>query len=105
MRQINAFRVLYQRRRDYVVQPLILLPSTLQTLTSSLPQKSITTGNTVSINTDAKQQKQQQPNLHCLSDLPPILPYSVRLYLCRHGQTEYNRLKLIQGSRIKSMHH
>ena len=41
-----------------------------------------------------------QPNLQCLLDLPPVKPDSVRLYLCRHGQTEYNRLKLIQGSRI-----
>ncbi len=41
-----------------------------------------------------------QPNLKCLLDLPPVKPNTVRLYLCRHGQTEYNRLKLMQGSRI-----
>ena len=31
-------------------------------------------------------------NFDCLLDLPPITPGCVRLYLCRHGQTEYNRL-------------
>ncbi|KAL7563297.1 hypothetical protein ACA910_016657 [Epithemia clementina (nom. ined.)] len=34
-----------------------------------------------------------------LSDLPPIPPESVLLFFCRHGQTEYNRLKLVQGSK------
>lgn len=43
---------------------------------------------------------QDSPNLKCLLDLPPIPSDSVRLYLCRHGQTEYNRLKQIQGARI-----
>merc|ERR1719203_1819503 len=33
-------------------------------------------------------------------DLPPITPGCVRLYLCRHGQTENNRLHLVQGARI-----
>lgn len=37
----------------------------------------------------------------CLKDLPPFDPKTtVRLYLCRHGQTENNRLKLMQGARI-----
>mmetsp|Transcript_18149 Transcript_18149/g.39076 ORF Transcript_18149/g.39076 Transcript_18149/m.39076 type:complete len:375 (+) Transcript_18149:189-1313(+) len=35
----------------------------------------------------------------CLLDLPPITPGCARLYLCRHGQTENNRLKLAQGAR------
>lgn len=35
-----------------------------------------------------------------LSDLPPIPADCVRLLLCRHGQTENNRLRLIQGARI-----
>ena len=40
------------------------------------------------------------PYLRCLLDLPPVSPDSVRVYLCRHGQTENNRLGLMQGSRI-----
>ena len=36
----------------------------------------------------------------CLDDLPPIPKDYVRLYLCRHGQTENNRLGLIQGARV-----
>jgi broad specificity phosphatase PhoE len=35
-----------------------------------------------------------------LSDLPQKSPNSVRLYLCRHGQTENNRLHITQGSRL-----
>lgn len=44
-------------------------------------------------------QNELKPNFNCLSNLPPIPPDHVRIYLCRHGQTEYNRLKLIQGAR------
>ena len=47
------------------------------------------------VDTDTK-----APDLNCLSDLPPIPSDCVRLFLCRHGQTENNRLKLIQGARI-----
>lgn len=38
--------------------------------------------------------------LDCLKDLPPIPEDSVRIYLCRHGQTENNRLRIVQGSRV-----
>ena len=36
----------------------------------------------------------------CLLNLPPCPENYVRIYLCRHGQTENNRLHLVQGSRI-----
>jgi broad specificity phosphatase PhoE len=36
----------------------------------------------------------------CLLDLPPVMPDCARLYLCRHGQTENNRLHLVQGARV-----
>ncbi|KAL7461717.1 hypothetical protein ACHAXS_002130 [Conticribra weissflogii] len=39
-------------------------------------------------------------NYDCLLDLPPITPGCARLYLCRHGQTENNRLHLVQGARV-----
>jgi broad specificity phosphatase PhoE len=39
-------------------------------------------------------------NFDCLLDLPPITPGCVRIYLCRHGQTEFNRLHKVQGARI-----
>lgn len=39
-------------------------------------------------------------NLNCLLDLPPLAPNNVRLYLCRHGQTENNRLHMVQGARV-----
>jgi len=39
-------------------------------------------------------------NFDSLLDLPPITPGCVRLYLCRHGQTENNRLNLVQGARV-----
>lgn len=38
--------------------------------------------------------------LQCLLDLPPVTPDCARLYLCRHGQTENNRLHLVQGARV-----
>jgi hypothetical protein len=42
-----------------------------------------------------------EPNIvDCLSDLPPLAADSVRIYLCRHGETENNRLGLVQGARI-----
>lgn len=40
------------------------------------------------------------PDFSCLSDLGSIPDDSVRIYLCRHGQTENNRLRLVQGSRL-----
>ena len=40
------------------------------------------------------------PNLQCLTDLPPVTPGCVRIYLCRHGQTENNRLRRVQGARV-----
>jgi broad specificity phosphatase PhoE len=36
----------------------------------------------------------------CLLDLPPKPPHVVRLYLCRHAQTENNRRHIVQGSRV-----
>mmetsp|Transcript_1627 Transcript_1627/g.2397 ORF Transcript_1627/g.2397 Transcript_1627/m.2397 type:complete len:325 (+) Transcript_1627:60-1034(+) len=38
--------------------------------------------------------------VECLTDLPPLLPDKIRLFLCRHGETEYNRLGLVQGARV-----
>mmetsp|Transcript_63558 Transcript_63558/g.74437 ORF Transcript_63558/g.74437 Transcript_63558/m.74437 type:complete len:346 (+) Transcript_63558:162-1199(+) len=38
--------------------------------------------------------------LECLKDLPPLAKDKVRLFLSRHGETENNRLGLVQGSRI-----
>jgi broad specificity phosphatase PhoE len=35
----------------------------------------------------------------CLSDLPPLSTTGVRLYLCRHGETDLNRLGRIQARR------
>jgi broad specificity phosphatase PhoE len=34
----------------------------------------------------------------CLLDLPPMTQGCIRLYLCRHGETESNRLKIIRGT-------
>ncbi len=39
-------------------------------------------------------------NIRCLLDLPPVKEDCVRLYLCRHGQTENNRRGLVQGARV-----
>lgn len=39
-------------------------------------------------------------NFNCLLDLPPVTPGCTRLFLCRHGQTENNRLRMMQGARV-----
>ena len=39
-------------------------------------------------------------DLDCLLDLPPVADDSVRIYLCRHAQTENTRLRLVQGARV-----
>lgn len=36
----------------------------------------------------------------CLMDLPPLPGDQVRVYLIRHGQTENNRLRKVQGARV-----
>lgn len=41
-----------------------------------------------------------EPDFACLSDLPPVPLDSIRVYACRHGQTENNRLRLVQGARV-----
>jgi hypothetical protein len=41
-----------------------------------------------------------EPDYDCLLDLPPIPDDCVRIYLCRHGQTEFNRLRKVQGARV-----
>ncbi len=40
------------------------------------------------------------PNLDSLMDLPPITEGCLRIFLCRHGQTENNRLRKVQGARV-----
>ena len=56
------------------------------------------------VTTDRQQRPQTSllaaPNLQCLADLPPITPGCARIYLCRHGQTENNRLRKVQGARV-----
>lgn len=42
----------------------------------------------------------ESPAVSSLSDLPPIPEDHVRIILCRHGQTENNRLKVVQGARL-----
>jgi len=39
-------------------------------------------------------------DLDCLTDLPPISENSIRIFFCRHGQTENNRLRIVQGARV-----
>lgn len=39
-------------------------------------------------------------NIDCLLNLPPVAKDHARIYLCRHGQTENNRLRLVQGARV-----
>mmetsp|Transcript_34147 Transcript_34147/g.48526 ORF Transcript_34147/g.48526 Transcript_34147/m.48526 type:complete len:335 (+) Transcript_34147:943-1947(+) len=39
-------------------------------------------------------------DLKCLLDLPPKPSDCIRIYLCRHGQTENNRLRIVQGRRV-----
>lgn len=45
-------------------------------------------------------EEEDSVDVNCLQDLPLIQDGFVRVYLCRHGQTENNRLKLMQGARV-----
>ena len=49
---------------------------------------------------DTSTQQLTSGDYDCLLDLPPVTPGCARLYLCRHGQTENNRLHLVQGARV-----
>lgn len=40
------------------------------------------------------------PKINCLLNLPPVAKDHARVFLCRHGQTENNRLRLVQGARV-----
>lgn len=37
-----------------------------------------------------------------IESLPKLQSHTIRIFLCRHGQTEYNKLQLIQGRGIDS---
>lgn len=39
-------------------------------------------------------------SLDALVDLPPLPTDYCRIFFCRHGQTENNRLRLVQGARV-----
>ena len=42
----------------------------------------------------------REVDLNCLTNLPPVPSDMVRIYFCRHGQTENNRLRKVQGARV-----
>ena len=67
----------------------ILISSTVPALVNTLSNESVHAEDPFVI-----------PNLSCLEDLPPIQPNTVRIFLCRHGQTENNRLRKVQGARV-----
>jgi Histidine phosphatase superfamily (branch 1) len=41
-------------------------------------------------------------NFESLLDLPPLPSDCCRIFFCRHGQTENNRLRLVQGARVNA---
>lgn len=53
-----------------------------------------------STTTTPPQKAAQAANYDCLLDLPPLPANHKRVFFCRHGQTENNRLGRIQGARI-----
>lgn len=73
-------------RREFLSQIL------LTTITSSSPL--------VSTATEPPLLSSSTSSKTCLQDLPPVTKGCVRVFLCRHGQTENNRLRLVQGARI-----
>jgi hypothetical protein len=83
-----------QTRRD-VLQNTVAISATTTLLT--LPTyPAYSTSSLTYAATDLK----RPVDLDCLQDLPPISLDCVRIYLCRHGQTENNRLRKVQGSRV-----
>ena len=70
---------------------LTTIPSWPQTADSTNVVVSNSNTNTATVSTA----------LNCLLDLPSYDPTTtVRLFLCRHGETDYNRNNIIQGARI-----
>ena len=88
--------------RRHVLASCTLLASTL------LPKQSasaaaILSSNDKNVATQFSKEKivSNDNNIDCLLDLPPLdTTQYVRIYLCRHGETNNNKYKIIQGSRI-----
>jgi len=73
--------------------PFSSMPATAETQFTGIDTKTMLTSSSDSLC--------KKDELKCLLDLPPVKDGNiVRIFLCRHGQTEYNRLGLVQGARI-----
>lgn len=89
-------------RRD-VIQNSLLSAASMSTIGSTIvapahasPSMATVAVPTVAVATDLG----RQIDINCLTDLPPVADDDVRLYFCRHGQTENNRLRKVQGARV-----
>ncbi len=81
-------------RRRSIIGQIISATTPLPLLSNSQQARSIVN------NMGNEKSETDIPDLKCLLDLPPVDDGWVRVYLCRHGQTENNRLRLVQGARV-----
>lgn len=80
--------------RRYIFESVKLITTLL--LPFPLITNAITTTTTTTLNSETTSN-----TINCLSDLPKLDTINyIRLYLCRHGETENNRLRIMQGARI-----
>mmetsp|Transcript_15137 Transcript_15137/g.37329 ORF Transcript_15137/g.37329 Transcript_15137/m.37329 type:complete len:478 (+) Transcript_15137:20-1453(+) len=90
-------------RRRYlsslIIPPLLTnLPSHPSTASaenpSSISKSSASSSKSSAVDLD------REVDLKCLTNLPPVPSHMLRIYFCRHGQTENNRLRKVQGARV-----
>ena len=84
----HEFEICCEERRDILHKTA----ASIIGIVTAVPQTTNAETNSVS--------SESEGNYDCLLDLPQITTGCVRVYLCRHGQTENNRLKLVQGARV-----
>lgn len=86
-------------RRDYILQ--ILYAYTFSSI-HSIGEPSFSTESSITSAFASTSQWKSDNSVYYPSDLPDVSPNCFRLYLVRHGETENNRLHLVQGARVDS---
>lgn len=90
--------LLYNRRQALKFGSALALASAVLAPKSALAAETATP--TITTTTKTTSISGSSPNFDGLLDLPPVPEGYCRIFFCRHGQTENNRLRLVQGSRI-----
>ena len=98
----NIVQQQQQQQQQQIIQNRRSFVQAISLSTVLLPQIIGQTPNAIAatLTSDAVSTSNANAYLDCLLDLPPVTKDCIRVYLCRHGQTENNRLRLVQGARV-----